>query len=118
MNGCLPAPTRRIKEAMKLLVKSDSVEFIEVDKCRTSRVCSSCKGDVLKNVVDRVTENKLHAVLKCSTCSIVWNRDVNVAKNIHAIFIHQAFNSNNKPLIFNKKEKKTIAADITLPRSL
>jgi transposase len=82
---------------MKLLAKTDSVEFVEVDECRTSKVCSSCKGDELKNVVNRVTENKLHAVLKCSTCSSAWNRDVNAVKNIHAMFIHQAFNSNKKP---------------------
>jgi transposase len=103
MKGCISGTTRWIKSAMKVLAdKIPSVAFTEVDEYKTSKVCSSCNEKALENVVDRRSKPKLHAVLKCETCGIVWNRDVNTAKNIYSIFIHQALNNHKKPTVFIK----------------
>jgi transposase len=93
---------------MKVLIaKIPSVAFNEVGEYRKSSACSNCNGEALDNVVDRSSKRKLHAVLKCKTCSIVRNRDVNAAKNIHSIFIHQALNSNKKSTDFIKPPTNT-----------
>jgi hypothetical protein len=98
MKGCILAPIRRIKSAMKVLAtKVPSDGFIEVGEYKTSKVCSCCNEEALENAVDRNSKRKLYAVLKCKTCDVARNRDVNAAKNVHSIFIHQALNNNKKP---------------------
>ncbi|KAI7900893.1 uncharacterized protein BX663DRAFT_553532 [Cokeromyces recurvatus] len=76
MKGKLPAPTRRITDAIKKMSKE-------------------LKGNTF-------IYYKLHAVLKCNSCNTVWNRDVMAAKNMNYIFTYMLQHKNERPPDFQK----------------
>ncbi|CEP16359.1 hypothetical protein [Parasitella parasitica] len=84
MKGKLPAPTKRITEAVKKLSKdSKGTYFIYVDEHLTSQKCNKCKQRKLTNLNAVGPKRKVHAVLKCNSCDTLWNRDVMASKNIY-----------------------------------
>ncbi|CEP15551.1 hypothetical protein [Parasitella parasitica] len=84
MKGKLPAPTKRITEAVKKLSKDlKGTYFIYDDEYLTSQMCNKWKQRKLTNLNAAGSKRKVHAVLKCNSCDTVWNRDVMASKNIY-----------------------------------
>ncbi|KAI9343687.1 hypothetical protein BD770DRAFT_414396 [Pilaira anomala] len=45
---------------------------------------TSMNSTLPKKSMKRVNDNKsLHSVLKCSNCTIIWNRDANTSRNMY-----------------------------------
>lgn len=55
---------------------------VYVDEFKTSQRCSSCTSQLEKCVFDDV---KCYAVLRCTSCKTVCDRDVNAAHNIRCV---------------------------------
>ncbi|KAI7900783.1 uncharacterized protein BX663DRAFT_516497 [Cokeromyces recurvatus] len=85
MKGKLPAPTRQITDAIKKI-----------------QTCNHCKNQNLTNITTTKSKRELHAVLKCNSCSTVWNRDVMAAKNINYIFTYMSQHKNKRPREFQR----------------
>jgi hypothetical protein len=103
MKGKLPAPTKRITEAIKKLSNiSKGTYFIYVDEYLTSQTCNNCKQNQLKHITTAGSKRKVHAVLKCNSCNTVWNRDVMAAKNILSIFYYMSQHNNERPREFTR----------------
>jgi transcription elongation factor Elf1 len=103
MKGKILTSVKRITEAVKKMVKRDSqTEFVYVDEYLTSQICNKCRNAKLSSA--SINHSKVHAILKCETCSTVWNRDVNAAKNIHYIFQYQSKHNNERPTIFQRRD--------------
>ena len=47
-------------------------------------------------------KESIHAVVKCDYCSMVWNRDVNAARNMRYLFIYMAMHGNERSEAFRK----------------
>ncbi|CAO3596558.1 unnamed protein product [Absidia cylindrospora] len=97
MRGTLPSLVKRMK---KLLVEADNLgrlAYMEIDEYLTSQRCSFCFRLTLEHVT---VENgdSLFGVLRCRSCRKIWQRDVNAARNIHSVVMHQiATNTNERP---------------------
>ncbi len=86
-------------KGMRTLFKKNGYKTYLVDEFRTSCKCSKCKGGSCEKFMVRENpkpfRNNLrlvHGLISCKSCSNVWNRDCNGAKNIYKI----AYNSINK----------------------
>jgi hypothetical protein len=121
LRGKLPAPSKRFLRHLKSLSKRNVfVSTVIIDEYLTSQVCAKCHQRTLVNLRERsmpstTAGSKIHAVLKCSSCSTVWNRDVMAAKNILYIFQYMALHNNERPEPF-KRRISTNAEDGTGPR--
>ncbi|KAI7900318.1 uncharacterized protein BX663DRAFT_518257 [Cokeromyces recurvatus] len=72
MKGKLSAPIRRITDAIKKMSKElKGNTFISVDEYLTCQTCNHCKNRNLTNITTTKSKRKLHAVLKCNSCSMV-----------------------------------------------
>jgi len=80
------------------LFRKAGYEVFLVDEYRTSCKCSDCK--IFEGVCEtfRKRENprpwrndiiKVHGLVKCKTCSRLWNRDVNASRNICKIAFNE-----------------------------
>ena len=87
-----------------------------VDEFRTSCRCSACGDECAKF---RECENPRpyrsgkimrHGLVKCKTCSRLWNRDTNAASNIWKISMN-AINGVERPLYLqrNRNQNQSIA---------
>jgi transposase len=87
---------RKFKEPIKgkgfrTLFRKAGYEVYLVDEFRTSCRCSACSGEcekfrICKNPRPNRSGNILrHGLIKCKTCSRLWNRDTNAASNIWKI---------------------------------
>lgn len=56
----------------------------------------SVKPKSLTSAVSAESKRKIYAILKCNSCSTVWNRDVMVAKNMHYIFTYISQHNNKR----------------------
>ncbi|KAI7892632.1 uncharacterized protein EV154DRAFT_585849 [Mucor mucedo] len=67
----------------------------------------ACEDRALENVSTAKSKRRVHSVLKCNnnSCNIVWNRDINAAKNIFDIFMFAAHNNNRRPPAFERPEQ-------------
>lgn len=103
MRGKKAAPVKLIKRRLQQM-QTDNLHLCFIDEYLTSQVCNVCKKRNLENVTTANSKRRVHAVLKCkeNTCNIVWNRDVNAAKNIYDIFIFAAQNNNSRPTQFQR----------------
>lgn len=121
LRGKLPAPSKRLLGHLKSLSKRNVfVSTIIIDEYLTSQVCAECHQRSLVNLRERslpstATGSKIHAVLKCTSCSTVWNRDVMASKNILYIFQYMATHNNERPRPF-KRPNSTNAEEGTGPR--
>ncbi|KAG2178235.1 hypothetical protein INT43_003488 [Umbelopsis isabellina] len=109
----LPAPSKRILDHLRSLHRKNvQVSVVIIDELMTSQVCAECHQRNLIHVKDRsVPYNRrganIHAVLKCSSCSMMWNRDVMAAKDILYIFEYMALNSNKWPDLISANHQRT-----------
>jgi transposase len=72
----------------KLLEKADKrgdLVLINMDEFNTSQVCSKCGKKNLKKM--NIDGGDLYPVAVCQSCATVWQRDVNAARNIRALFV-------------------------------
>jgi len=86
-------------KGMRTLFKKNGYETYLVDEFRTSCKCSKCDGGNCEKFMVRKNPRPfrdnlilVHGLISCKSCSNVWNRDCNGAKNIYKI----AFNSIHK----------------------
>jgi hypothetical protein len=124
LRGKLPAPSKRFLEHLKSLSRRNvQVSTVIIDEYLTSQVCAECHRRTLVNLRERSKSSmssgaagqKIHAVLKCTSCNTVWNRDVMAAKNMRHIFVYMALNNNERPDPF-KRPDTTNAEEGTGPR--
>ena len=54
---------------------------VTIDEYKTSRICNKCRSESL----EAVSHTRGQGVLECKTCSTLWQRDVNAAKNMLSI---------------------------------
>ncbi|CEP18871.1 hypothetical protein [Parasitella parasitica] len=93
----LPAPTKRITEAVKKLSKdSKGTYFIYVDEYLTSQTCNKCKQRKLTNLNNAESKRKVHVVLKCNSCNTLWNRDVMASKSIYCMMHYMSQHNNER----------------------
>ncbi|KAF7720745.1 hypothetical protein EC973_006169 [Apophysomyces ossiformis] len=103
--GVVSTIYRKLKEKEK----RDLCAIIEIDEYKTSKICSNCDRESLTNVKGSLSQS-LHAVLKCKTCSTVWNHDLNSCRNIRRLAIYQAHHEDTRPPEFTR-EKHTSYGD-------
>ena len=96
---------RKYKEPIKgkgfrTFFKRNGFQTFLVDEFRTSCKCSNCEGGSCENF--RVCRNPKpqksnhilkHGVLMCKTCTALWNRDENSARNIYKIAYNAIHNT-------------------------
>ena len=54
---------------------------ITIDEYKTSKICNKCRSESL----EAASHTRGQGVLECKTCSTLWQRDVNAAKNMLSI---------------------------------
>lgn len=106
LKGNKAAPTRSFKSALKSYAFANKHYFIEVDEYLTSQVCNICQTRTLENLFCKEKKEKLNAVLRCTNCCQVYNRDINASINIRDVFTHMALNDNRSPQAFQKDKEK------------
>ncbi|KAL1926167.1 hypothetical protein VTP01DRAFT_6032 [Rhizomucor pusillus] len=106
MKGKITAPTKSVFHALKqyALQRKAPTFILKTDEYLSSQICPKCHTRSLQNLQDK-TNSKIHAVLRCKTCSTVWNRDVVTALNIRRILIHMAKSKSEKPAEFKRESK-------------
>ncbi|KAG1175835.1 hypothetical protein G6F70_003862 [Rhizopus microsporus] len=89
----------RITEEIKRKCKqsNEGTEFVYVDEHLTSQICNKCKSKQLNNISATGSKRRVHTVLQCESCGMVWNRDVNSALNIYGIFVYKSKHDNESP---------------------
>src|ERR1700729_2747416 len=111
LRGKLPAPSKRFLDHLKSLSRRNvQVSTVIIDEYLTSQVCAECHRRTLVNLRERsktsmssgAAGQNIHAVLKCTSCNTVWNRDVMAAKNMRHIFVYMALNNNERPDPFKR----------------
>ena len=119
LRGLGPVPLLRFRKHLERYAT-----VVLTSEMRTSRVCSNgCgwdghpepasdeEGWARKKEYDLVPMRgqrrrcghpgpNLHAVLVCPTCKMVWNRDVNAARNIGYMFLWQCTHNDEPPARF------------------
>ncbi|CEG76751.1 hypothetical protein RMATCC62417_11608 [Rhizopus microsporus] len=107
MKGKRAAPTKRIAEEIKRKCKQSDgeTEFVSVDEYLTSQICNKCKSKQLNNICITGSKRRVHSVLKCESCGMVWNRDVSSVLNIYGIFVYKSKHDNESPLPFRRPSK-------------
>jgi hypothetical protein len=88
--------TKRAKETKSLIVLS-------IDEYNTSKVCSGCGEKDMKVA----PKTKGVGVLQYAKCKIIWNRDLNAAKNMR-IASNAIWSGNERPQIYKPKKKSAV----------
>ncbi|ORE13652.1 hypothetical protein BCV71DRAFT_277620 [Rhizopus microsporus] len=107
MKGKRAAPVKLIIKKL-IQIQTNVLQVCFVDEYLTSQVCNACKNRQLDNITTMSSKRRVHAMLECnnSSCNIVWNRDVNAAKNIFDVFIFAAEQENKKHPAFERPEEQ------------
>lgn len=71
---------------------------VTIDEFRTSKICNGCRSDSLTSA----GHIRGQSVLECTTCNILWQRDVNAAKNMLAIGV-EVWKGVGRPNEFSRK---------------
>ena len=115
--GKLPAPVKRLRRHLyQLSNRNVHTSVLVIDEYNTSKVCAEChtkslvnleaypKSNLLSNVSNQTPPNNqkrtIHAILKCTSCRTVWNRDKMAAKNIRFVFQYMATHNDERPAAF------------------
>ena len=106
---------RKFKEPVKgkgfrTLLRKHGYKVYLVDEFRTSCRCSACEGECktfrfCEN--PRPWKNNIilrHGLLKCKTCSRLWNRDMNASLNIHKI-VQEAIAGRERPAYLSRSNR-------------
>ncbi|CAO3588451.1 unnamed protein product [Absidia cylindrospora] len=78
-----------LKRCKDLLIKAEcdgQLIFLEVDEYLTSQRCSGCFNLTLSDV------QAANGVQRCQSCDKMWRREVNAARNLRSIVMHQIHN--------------------------
>jgi transposase len=106
---------RKFKEPTKgkgfrTLLRKTGFQTYLVDEFRTSCRCSNCLGGECskfrkcRNQKPNKNDYILrHGVLMCKTCSALWNRDENSARNIYKI-AYNAINKKERPEYLSRSQ--------------
>ncbi|KAL4215086.1 hypothetical protein AB4K20DRAFT_1883721, partial [Rhizopus microsporus] len=70
------APIKRITEEIKRKCKQSNDE-------PNFQTCNKCKMKEMNNFSVSVSKQRVYSVLKCESCDMVWNRNVNSALHIY-----------------------------------
>lgn len=107
-------------KSMRTLFRKNGFETYLVDEFRTSCKCANCSGDCSKfrtRKNPKPYRNNLglvHGLLKCKTCSGLWNRDCNGSINIWKI-MKNTINGKERPKYLSRcKSSDTV---IAVPKS-
>ena len=89
-------------KGMRTLFRRNGFITYLVDEFRTSCKCAKCDGGECYKFRKSPKPNQndlrlVHGLLKCKSCSGVWNRDCNGAKNIYKI-CYNAIHKKNRPI--------------------
>jgi hypothetical protein len=91
VKGHRKAPLNRTKRVLRKYAR-----VVDVDEYRTSQMCSCCcegvkmeKAKLAKTKDGEIKIVSCFKVLSCTTCNILWNRDVNASQNIFMAFRNQ-----------------------------
>jgi len=107
------------KGMITLFRKNGFITYL-VDEFRTSCRCSNCHG---LNEKFKVMENPkpyksgsvlVHGLLKCKSCSGVWNRDCNGATNIYKI-VKNAINKIDRPSYLCRRNNSDTLEEVSHP---
>ena len=107
-------------KGMRTLFRKNGFLTYLVDEFRTSCRCSSCEG---LNEKFKVIENPkpyrsgsvlVHGLLKCKSCSGVWNRDCNGATNIYKI-VKNAINKIDRPSYLCRRNNSDTLEEVSHP---
>lgn len=114
MNGKLPSPVKRLRSHLQKVAKRNVfISIIYIDEYNTSKVCAECHRKTLVKMERRsarpegsnatnAANTTIHAVLRCTSCGTVWNRDELAAKNILFVFQYMATHNNERPDPFKR----------------
>ncbi|ORX57632.1 hypothetical protein DM01DRAFT_1406162 [Hesseltinella vesiculosa] len=91
----------RFRKLVQRADRADRLVLVSVDERWTSRVCSKCGHQSCQPMLLNST-SKLHPVTTCSTCSSVWQRDINAARNIRALAL-MSINGDPRPIVLDQK---------------
>jgi len=67
--------------ALKKRERAGGLIAIIMDENKTSKICNNCRSTTLESA----SHIRGQSVLECKTCSTLWQRDVNAAKNMLSI---------------------------------
>jgi len=104
-------PTKGV--GMRKLFRQHGYKVYLVNEFRTSCQCCDCEKEegkcekFLKRTISRSDSKEIrtiHGLLKCTTCSGLWNRDCNGAKNIYKI-AKCSVEGKDRPLYLSRKGK-------------
>lgn len=124
--GKRPAPVKKLRHHLHQVSRRNvHLSVIIIDEYMTSQVCAECHQKSLIHMKTRMPSNvstqpsmaaqsNIHAVLKCTSCSVVWNRDEMAAKNIRYLFEYMATHNDERPHVFTRPS--TNAEEDTGPR--
>jgi transposase len=107
-------------KGMRTLFRKNGFITYLVDEFRTSCRCSRCEG---LNEKFKVMENPkpyrsgsflVHGLLKCKSCSGVWNRDCNGATNIYKI-VKNAINKIDRPSYLCRRNNSDTLEEVSHP---
>ena len=124
LRGNLPAPSTRFLGHLKSLSgRNVQVSTVIIDEYLTSEVCAECHRRTLVNLREQsklsmssgAAGQKIHAVLKYTSCSTVWNQDVNGGQEYATYFRIRGAEQQERPEAF-KRPDTTNAVEGTGPR--
>ena len=110
---------RKYKEPVKgkgfrTLFRKCGYQIFLVDEFRTSCKCSHCEGNVstFRDCINpRPWKNNIifrHGLVKCKTCSRLWNRDTNASRNIYKILMNE-INGLERPDYLRRNDQRSIS---------
>ncbi|CAO3588450.1 unnamed protein product [Absidia cylindrospora] len=82
---------KRCKDILRDAERDGQLVFLGVDEYHTSKRCSSCFKLTLSQV-QADNGDFITGVQKCCSCGKMWRRDVNAARNLRSIVMHQILN--------------------------
>jgi transposase len=96
--GYAPAPTVAVvKELQRLCPR----KVVLIDEYNTSKLCSLCYSPLKQTK----TEGRVNwRVQRCNNCGVYWNRDVNAARNMRALYVYQRDNNGARIPAFERPE--------------
>jgi hypothetical protein len=112
------APNLKFKKRLKSCY-NDRCVVVDVNEFHTSKICSNCHGE-LDNVypfdaVKKTQGTKIWTLKTCNVCQLVWNRDVNAARNMGALFLHESSHKGERPPAFSNNYKPCGQVNRILP---
>jgi hypothetical protein len=96
--GYAPAPTVAVVKELQHLCPR---KVVLIDEYNTSKLCSLCYSPLKQTK----TEGRVNwRVQRCNSCGVYWNRDVNAARNMRALYVYQRDNNGARIPAFERPE--------------